>query len=199
MRFAPRRTSDDRRQPGLRLVSIVLAVACMSCTTTPSGSGAKTSSSPGPTREAEWARQYDGWEVVYDGVDTPADNVPNHLRWDNPIDDDWADRQTTFRPNQPVPGFLTVDRATRPEDRNRTGMIWRRDEALSFAAGLTIELRVRILPATTADAFFVTWIDDQGSGGVFLSPSTVKVGDAYPWNPGTTVGFDTSSDFHVYR
>ena len=38
-------------------------------------------------RKTAWTPKNLYWEVLYDGIDTPADNVPGPFMWDNPIDD----------------------------------------------------------------------------------------------------------------
>jgi hypothetical protein len=104
------------------------------------------------------------WEVVYDGAGAASDGVPNHLRWDSFIDDDWAHPEWGFQLDTPEPGFLTVDRLSYhvggdayacpfpalPSGTDalwgvKTGNIWRRDEILrSEREGFTIEVRVRL-------------------------------------------------------
>lgn len=139
------------------------------------------------------------WEVVFDGVDTAADNVANWLRWDNPIDDDWEEVDTTYMINTPSPGFLTVDRATRPEDANKTGNMWIRDPLLSNDVGITLEVRVRIEANSTTNAFSINYLDTAGSWGVHLSPGQIKAGLLSQGGAGVTVPFDTTDDFHLYR
>src|SRR6478672_3424005 len=65
----------------------------------------------------------ENWEVNFDGVDSAADNVPNYLRWDSPIDDDWDQQPTSYRLNTPSVGFMSVDRVTNPLDHGKTGNI----------------------------------------------------------------------------
>ncbi len=140
------------------------------------------------------------WDVVYDGVDSAADNVPNFLRWDSAIDDDWNQPGgSTFQLNTPSIGLMSVDRASSESDAGKTGNIWIRDPILSHAQGFTIEVRVKIEPNSDPNAYSITSLDDGGSFGVQLSPDQVKAGDLSPTGPGTTISFDTTDDFHLYR
>jgi hypothetical protein len=139
------------------------------------------------------------WEVVYDGVDSAADNVPNHLRWDSALDDDWDDPPSTFRLNWPSPGFMTVDRVTRTLDHNKTGNIWIRDPILSHAAGFTMEVGVRLLPNSNLNAFSMTYLDNAGSFGVHLSPNQIKAGNLAAGGAGVTVARNTTDAQHIYR
>jgi hypothetical protein len=139
------------------------------------------------------------WDVYYDGVDSAADNVPNFLRWDSALDDDWNDFGLSFWLNTPEPGFFTVDRVTNPADHIKTGNIWIRDPVLSHAAGLTLEVSVLIMPNSMLDAYSITCLDDAGSFGVHLSPDRIKVGSLAQNGYGDTFPFDTTDGFHLYR
>src|SRR5262245_27517987 len=87
--------------------------------------------------------QCEDWEVNFDGVDSAADNVPNYLRWDSPIDDDWDEPPSTYQLNTPSVGFMSVDRVTNSLDHDKTGNIWIRDPILSYSAGFTMEVGVK--------------------------------------------------------
>lgn len=139
------------------------------------------------------------WDVHYTGVDSAADNVANQLRWDSAIDDDWNQPNSTFRLNTPSVGFMSVDRATNPADHGKTGNIWIRDPSLSFAAGVTMELRVQIKPNSNTDAFSITYLDDGTSFGVHLSPNRIKAGNLAAAGTGNTIPFDTTDALHLYR
>jgi hypothetical protein len=139
------------------------------------------------------------WEVVYDGVDSAADNVPNYLRWDSAIDDDWNQPNCSFRLNTPTVGFMSVDRVTNPADHGKTGNIWIRDPILSNAAGFTMEVRVLIQPNSNPDSFSMTYLDDAGSFGVHLSPDRIKAGGLAAASSDATVNFNTTDAFHLYR
>jgi PEP-CTERM motif len=140
------------------------------------------------------------WEVEYDGVDSAADNVPNYLRWDSAIDDDWNQfGGSSFQLNSPSPGFMSVDRVTNPLDNGKTGNIWTRDPILSNADGFTMEVGVKIEPNSNTDAFSMTYLDDAGSFGVHLSPNQIKVGGLGAGTPGNTVAFNTTGGIRTYR
>jgi hypothetical protein len=140
------------------------------------------------------------WEVEYDGIDSAADHVPNYLRWDSVIDDDWNQfGGSSFQLNSPSPGFMTVDRVTNPADHNKTGNIWVRDPILTHADGFTMEVGVKLEPNSNTDAFSMTYLDNGGSFGVHLSPNQIKVGGLSATSPGNTVAFNTTTDFHTYR
>ncbi len=139
------------------------------------------------------------WEVFYDGVGSAADGVPNHLRWDSPFDDDWNQPGVSFRLNTPAVGFMSVDRVTNPADHGKTGNIWFRDPILTYADGLTLEVRVLIKPNSNTDAFSITSLDDGGSLGVHLSPNRIKAGDLGAAGSGTIAAFDTTDTYHLYR
>ncbi len=155
-------------------------------------------------RNQNWATSYDGWEVLFDGTDTPADNVPQQLVWDNPFDDDWNEPRvasSSIAFNTPSPGFYTIDRATNPLDHQKNGNIMRRDEFLSAADGLTLETRFKVNPNSSQDAIFLTLLNDAGSITVFFSPGAVKLassGSVPVVNPRAVATFDTMS-FHTYR
>jgi hypothetical protein len=138
------------------------------------------------------------WEVNYDGVDSAADNVPNYLRWDSPIDDDWAP-PSSFQLNSPSVGFMSVDRVTNPLDHNKTGNIWIRDPILTYSAGFTMEVGVKLLPNSDPNAFSMTYLDNGGSFGVHLSPSQIKAGNLAAGGSGVTTAFNTTDAFHNYR
>jgi PEP-CTERM motif len=140
------------------------------------------------------------WEVVYDGVDSAADNVPNYLRWDSAVDDDWNQvGGSSFQLNSPSPGFMSVDRVTNPLDHGKTGNIWVRDPILSDAAGFTMEVGVKIKPNSNTDAFSMTYLDDKGSFGVHLSPNRIKAGGLGAATSGNTVAFNTTGGIRTYR
>lgn len=141
----------------------------------------------------------DTWEVSYNGVDSAADNVPNYLRWDSAIDDDWTEPNDSFQLNTPSVGFMSVDRVTNPADSGKTGNIWIRDPILAHADGFTMEVGVELKANSEANAFSMTYLDDGGSFGVQLSPDSIKVGGLQPTDPGTTVTFNTTNAFHTYR
>jgi hypothetical protein len=105
------------------------------------------------------------WEVVYEADGFASEGVPNHLRWDSFVDDDFRHPEWGFQPDTPIPGILTVDRLSYALDATtyacpyptppaggsdptwggKTGNIWRRDEILhSETEGFTMEVRVRI-------------------------------------------------------
>lgn len=188
---------DSGLSPNTRYFYRVRAVRASAVSGWSNVAGAVTAAAGG--REAAWATTYDGWEVLYDGRDSAADNVPNHLRWDSAVDDDYWLGNSSFRLNTPEPGIMSVDRVTNPADNNKTGNIWRRDEFLSNAAGFTIELRLLLLPNSMRDAYSITYLDDGGSFGVHLSPDQIKVGGLASANPGNVAAFDTTDQFHVYR
>jgi len=141
----------------------------------------------------------ESWDVVYDGVDSAADNVFNFLRWDSAIDDDWNVSGSSFKLNTPSAGFMSVDRVTNPTDHNKTGNIWTRDPILSNAAGFTMEVGVKINPNSNPNAFSMTYLDNAGSFGVHLSPNGIKVGDLAAAGSGSTYSFNTTDASHVYR
>ena len=140
------------------------------------------------------------WEVVYDGVDSAADGVANHLRWDSAIDDDWDEPGgSSFQLNTPTTGFMSVDRVTDPADRGKTGNIWIRDPILSHASGFTLEVGVKLGQNSDPHAFSMTYLDDAGSFGVHLSPGQIKAGGLPAASGGNTVAFDTTDTAHTYR
>ncbi len=139
------------------------------------------------------------WEVNYDGVGSAADNVPNYLRWDSAIDDDWDDQPSTFQLDSPSVGFMSVDRVTDPADHNKTGNIWIRDPILNYAAGFTMEVGVKLLPNSNLNAFSMTYLDNGTSFGVHLSPNQIKAGNLAAGGSGTTTAFNTTDTFHNYR
>ena len=138
------------------------------------------------------------WDVSYNGVDSAADNVPNYLRWDSAIDDDWNQPNDSFKLNTPTPGYMSVDRVTNPVDADKTGNIWIRDPILSNADGFTMDVDVEIEPNSEQNAFSMTYLDNAGSFGVQLSPDSIKVGGLAPNDPGNTVTFNTTGSFHDY-
>ena len=159
---------------------------------------AATMLAPGPLRST--AMGAETWEVQYDGIDSAADNVPNHLRWDSVIDDDWNQfGGSSFELNSPSPGFMSVDRVSNPADHGKTGNIWVRDPILRHADGFTMEVGVKLEPNSNTDAFSMTYLDDGGSFGVHLSPNQIKAGGLAASNPGNTVAYNTTSNFHTYR
>lgn len=139
------------------------------------------------------------WEVQYTGLDSAADNVANWLRWDSPIDDDWNQSPSSYQLNTPSPGFMSVDRVTNVADQIKTGNIWIRDPILSHAAGVTMEVRVLIKPNSNTDAYSITYLDNGTSFGVHLSPNRIKAGDLAAGGGGTTVAFNTTDAYHLYR
>jgi autotransporter-associated beta strand protein len=138
------------------------------------------------------------WDNGFDGIDSAADDVANWLRWDSAIDDDWTQPNDSFQLNTPSPGYMTVDRVGNPADAGKTGNIWVRDPILNYADGFTMEVNVKINPDSEANAFSMTYLDQGGSFGVQLSPNSIKVGGLGPTDPGTTVAFNTTNDFHTY-
>src|SRR5262249_31176927 len=134
-----------------------------------------------------------------DGVDSAADNVPNYLRWDSPIDDDWDEPPSSYQLNTPSVGFMSVDRVTNPLDHDKTGNIWIRDPILSYSAGFTMEVGVKIMPNSNLNAFSMTYLDNGTSFGVHLSPSQIKAGNLAAGGSGVTTAFNTTDNFHVYR
>lgn len=139
------------------------------------------------------------WEVHYDGMGSAADNVPNHLRWDSAIDDDWNQPGVSFQLDSPAPGLMSVDRVTNPADHGKTGNIWVRDPILNHQDGFTMEVGVQIKPNSNTDAFSMTYLDNGGSFGVHLSPNKIKVGSLGAGGAGTTVPFNTTNGIHTYR
>ena len=118
------------------------------------------------------------WEVVYDGRGSAADNVPNHLRWDSPFDDDWATPGgSSFSLDSPEFGLLSVDRVSNVLDHGKTGNIYRRDEFLSHEEGITLEIRVKIHENSNHNAFSITYFDDKAGLGIHLSPEKISYGD----------------------
>ena len=140
----------------------------------------------------------DTWDGGFDGIDSAADNVANYLRWDSAIDDDWDEPDDSFQLNTPSPGFMTVDRVANPADADKTGNIWIRDPILSHADGFTMEVTVEIQPDSDQNAFSMTYLDQDGSFGVQLSPDSIKVGGLAPTDPGTTVTYNTTGAFNTY-
>jgi hypothetical protein len=139
------------------------------------------------------------WDIVYDGMGSAADNVPNYLRWDSAIDDDWDEPPSTFRLDTPSAGFMSVDRATNAIDHIKTGNIWIRDPIFNHAAGFTMEVGVRLLPNSNSNAFSMTYLDNGSSFGVHLSPNQIKAGNLASGGSGVTTPFDTTNAFHNYR
>src|SRR5689334_10473415 len=122
-------------KPNLRRASKVIAAAVLAMGT------------------AQWALavpQPDAtsWDGYFSGVDSAADNVPNWLRWDSAIDDDWTDPNDSFRLNSPSPGYMSVDRVTNSADHGKTGNIWIRDPILQYSLGFTMEIGVQIQPTS---------------------------------------------------
>ncbi len=167
-------------------------------------------------RNEVWRPKHPFWEVVYDGVDTPGDNVPGPFMWDNPIDDDWFDPLLfgenvfldQFRLNTPGRGLLTVDRnylAT-----GKTGSLFRRDEYLapSFTRalfGITLEVRVKLMAKSQPDSFFINYVGSDCTISVSLSGATalssvgtIASGSIYGNHSGH-IAFDTTSDFVTLR
>jgi hypothetical protein len=142
------------------------------------------------------------WDGDYEGVDSAADNMPNWLRWDSAIDDDWTlGANDSFKLNSPSVGYMSVDRVTDPANHDKTGNIWVRDPILSHADGFTMEVGVEIKPNSETNAFSMNYMDQVGSFGVQLSPDSITVGGLSPFNPGypsSTVQFDTTNGFHTY-
>lgn len=168
-------------------------------------------------RKAAWTPKNPYWEVVYDGTDTPADHVSGAFMWDNPIDDDWFDPLFSgassyldqFRLNTPAKGFLTVDRTF--GKNYKTGSIYRRDEWLDSnfvhaLFGITLEFRVKILPNSQQDAFFVNYVANECTSSFALSGNTsfssvgsISSGDITGRNNTGRRAVDTTSDFVTYR
>jgi autotransporter-associated beta strand protein len=138
------------------------------------------------------------WDNGFDGIDSAADDVANYLRWDSAIDDDWDEPDDSFQLNTPSPGYMTVDRVANPADDDKTGNIWVRDPILNYADGFTMEVTVKIMPDSEANAFSMTYLDQGGSFGVQLSPDSIKVGGLAPTDPGTTVTYNTTNGFNTY-
>jgi hypothetical protein len=156
-------------------------------------------------RAAAWGTTFGDWEVDYEGIDSPADHVPQAFVWDNPVDDDWNEPRvvaSSFSFNNPSAGFLTVDRASDMLDWNKGGVISRRDEALSKSAGFTLEWRVKLYAnsglSTLPDAFNAYYLTDDGTVyGVYLSPDAVRVG-GYD-NVTASLAMSTLDGFHTFR
>jgi hypothetical protein len=142
------------------------------------------------------------WDGDYEGVDSAADNMPNWLRWDSAIDDDWTlGAADSFKLNSPSVGYMSVDRVTNSADHGKTGNIWVRDPILNHADGFTMEVNVELMPNSEQNAFSMNYLDTAGSFGVQLSPGSITVGGLSPFNAGyptTTVPFNTTNGFHDY-
>ena len=152
-------------------------------------------------RTADWTHSFAGWEVDYECIDTPADHVPQYAVWDNPIDDDWSEPRvvaSSFSFNSPSPGFLTIDRVSNPLDWQKNGGIWRRDEYLTSAQGLTVDFRFKTFPNSSPDAVELSVILDTGSIAVIFSPGMVKLGSVDSTQIRSYTALDTTV-FHSYR
>jgi len=172
--------------------------------TCPPGTYTERSACIKANRTAAWATNYSGWEVLFDGTGMPGDNVPSHLAWDNPVDDDWDDnarvRTESIMFNSPSTGFMTIDRVSNLLDRKKTGHIRRTDEFLTDAAGLTMEFRMKVLPQSTTDGISAQFANDKHSIALYLSPNQLKLAPITPLgSAGVSIPFNTTKDFHTYR
>lgn len=143
-----------------------------------------------------------GWELFFDGTDTPADpgplGLPSALAWDVPVDDDYVlgGSLVGVRPNTPSPGFYTVDRVN---DRQKRGYITRRLEHVTLATGITIEARLRVDASSEARAIWVEHVFTEGNFTLFVSPDEVGLGAASTEpTPLVSMAVD-ATQFHTYR
>ena len=110
-----------------------------------------------------------------------------------PSDDDWNDPAHSFHWNTPAVGFVTVDRTTDPIDY-KAGRFTRRDEFLSHATGMTLAVKVRLLPQSDPDAFFITYVNDYGSVTALLSPDHYKVAGGVNPTSAPAIAADSTGD-----
>lgn len=152
-------------------------------------------------RSARWAAPQDDangrWDIVYDGVDDPSVGSKSPFLWDVPADDDWQDPAHSFHWNTPARGFVTVDRTSDPIDY-KTGRFTRRDEFVSHATGFTLAVKVRILPQSDPDAFFITYVNDYGSVTVLVSPDHYKVGGGPNPVGAPSIVADSTGDYRQF-
>ncbi len=173
-------------------------------------------------RSAMWNYTFDGglWHNVFDGSDTPSDNVPNPFRWDIGGPDDWNYMANTGKPlfsasqrlNYPSRGFMDVDTydvGYRAIDKLETGNFWIRDPLLDSAVdkGMTVEMRVKLYEQTDKDGFIVSFVGEKGRAQwrVSLTPTwnsrigTVRVGTGDVDDNVFTRDFGGGSKFHTIR
>ena len=155
------------------------------------------------TRSRLWATEYNGWEVAYEGIGAPSDGAPSHLAWDNPMADDWNQPELfrrSFKFNSPSRGFLAINRTWNPDDSRKTSNFWRRDEFLTDAAGLTMEMRAIVHGSSDKDALFFGYQNEKSSASALISPKSVRLAP-FTIRPGYGVraDFNTTGTYRIYR
>jgi hypothetical protein len=170
-----------------------------------------------------------GWEVYFDGVDTPADmarlvpstggKAPLQLAWDVPVDDDFRlDQGETagIRPNTIIggvlgnsPGFYTVHRpVVNVNGIFPRGFIQRLDDRVTLASGSTVEARIRVYPSTPALTVAIQQSYPEGSFSLYFDPprGTTSGRVAFsnrsqaPREPAATADYALdTTSYHTYR
>jgi hypothetical protein len=162
-------------------------------------------------RAKSFATTWGPWAVAWDGRNSPAD-VPPHAVADNCCDDDGVDVLNSgggFRFGGTELG-LSVNRS-HPDPQGRThpvgSVISKRDEYLKPEDGLTLQVRVQVLPPTRIDpdnghAGFVIYYRN-GAGtvyGLHIATDAVRGGGYGRWeHQGPARPFNATDGIHIYQ